>query len=92
MVQHYYAIAEGGQEGDWFLTFPDGGTGYSHADSAKDIVAQAQDWLASAAMYGGQLPLSIEAGAKPPADLLLRAAHHCRGASFEPAMAVPKAA
>ena len=47
-VQHYYAIAERGREGGWFLTFP-GGTGYSFAESAEQIVGQAQDWLATAA-------------------------------------------
>jgi hypothetical protein len=34
------------------------------------IVAQAQDALASVVMYpGGDLPRSIDAGARPPADL-----------------------
>ena len=67
-MQHYYAIAERGREGGWFLTFP-GGTGYSFAESAEQIVGQAQDWLATAATGGGDLPHSIEAGARPPPDL-----------------------
>ena len=41
----------------------------SLADGAGQIVFQAQDALASAAMYGGRLPPAIEDGAKPPADL-----------------------
>jgi hypothetical protein len=66
---HYYAIAERGRDGGWFLTFPGGGAGFSVADSVEEIVSQGQDWLKTAAMDGGQLPLSIEGGAKPPADL-----------------------
>ena len=69
---HYYAIAERGPEGGWFLTFPHGGApGYSFAERPEDIVPQARDWLASSAMHGGSLPRSIEDGAKPPtvADL-----------------------
>ena len=66
-MRHFYAIAERGREGGWFLTFP-GGTGYSFAESAEQIVPQGQDWLASAA-DGAQLPRSIEDGAQPPADL-----------------------
>ena len=65
---HYYAIAERGSGGGWFLTFP-GGAGYSFAESAEQIVAQGQDWLETAAMDGGQLPRSIEEGATPPTDL-----------------------
>jgi predicted RNase H-like HicB family nuclease len=67
-VQHYYAIAERGRDGGWFMTFP-GGAGYSFAETAEQIVEQAQDWLATAAMGGGDLPRSIENGAKPPSDL-----------------------
>ena len=66
---HYYAIAECGKDGGWFLTFP-GGEGYSFADSAEQIVSQAQDWLATLLMAPpGELPLSVEDGAKPPDDL-----------------------
>ena len=70
MTQHYFAIAERGPQGGWFLTFP-GGAGYSFAESPEQIVSQAQDWLESAAMYppGNVLPPSIEDGAKPPTDL-----------------------
>jgi hypothetical protein len=65
---HYYAIAERSAEGGWFLTFP-GAAGYSFADSAEQIVSEAQDWLATVAMGGDQLPQSIEDGATPPSDL-----------------------
>jgi hypothetical protein len=65
---HYYAIAERGPEGGWFLTFPPA-AGYSFAESAEQIVEQAQDWLETAAMDGGALPRSIEDGARPPEAL-----------------------
>ena len=64
-MAHYYAIAERGPEGGWFLTFP-GEAGYSFAEKPEEIVSQARDWLASAAMHGGTLPRSIEDGARPP--------------------------
>ena len=67
-MAHYYAVAERGRDGGWFLTFP-GGAGYSFAETAEAIVAQGQDWLATAAMDGGELPRTIENGARPPADL-----------------------
>jgi len=67
-MQHYYAIAERAPDGGWFLVFP-GSSGYSFASTPEDIVPQAQDWLASAGMYGGTLPRSVEDGAQPPADL-----------------------
>jgi len=66
-MRHYYAIAERCPGGGWFLTFP-GGPGYSFADSAEQIVAQAQDWLATAADTGDQ-PLAIEEGASLPTNL-----------------------
>jgi hypothetical protein len=66
MTMHYYAIAEHGPEGGWFLTFPGGAGGYSFAERPEDIVAQARDWLESSAMHGGTLPCSIEDGARPP--------------------------
>lgn len=58
-MMHYYAIAERGQGRTWWISFPgrDGIT--SAAEDAGDIVAQAQDALASAAMYGGRLPLAV---------------------------------
>lgn len=67
-MQHYYAIAEHGPDGGWFLTFP-GGAGYSFAESAEQIVTQAQDWLESAGMHLGSLPRAIEEGAPLPTDL-----------------------
>jgi hypothetical protein len=57
-----------GAEGRWFLTCP-GAAGYLFAQSAEQIVAQAEDWLETVAMDGGQLPCSIEDGAPRPADL-----------------------
>jgi predicted RNase H-like HicB family nuclease len=68
-MPHYYAIAEAGDDGSWWISFPgrDGIT--SAADDAKQIVAQAQDALESVAMHGGRLPLAIEDGAAPPTDL-----------------------
>ena len=65
-MAHYYGIAEPDGSG-WYLTFP-GGSGYSFAAGADQIVPQARDWLASAAMHGGSLPPSIEDGALPPSD------------------------
>ena len=68
-MRHYYAIVEAGDGGSWWISFPgrDGIT--SAADDAKQIVAQAQDALESAAMHGGRLPPAIEDGASPPTDL-----------------------
>ena len=66
---HYYAIAERGGGKTWWISFPGGDGIISAADKAREIVAQAQDALASAAMDGGRLPRSIEDGAKPPTDL-----------------------
>lgn len=66
--RHYWAIAEPGSEGGLFLTFP-GGAGYSFAEDDRQILAQAQDWLASAAMDDGELPPAIEDGAPRPTDL-----------------------
>jgi hypothetical protein len=66
---HYYAIADRGSGTTWWISFPgrDGIT--SAAANAAQIVAHAQDALASAAMYGGRLPAPIEDGAQPPSDL-----------------------
>jgi predicted RNase H-like HicB family nuclease len=68
-MQHYYAIAESGDDGSWWISFPGRDGIISAADDAKQIVAQAQDALESAAMYGGRLPPAIEDGALPPTDL-----------------------
>ena len=65
----YYAIAEAGDGGSWWISFPGRDGIVSAADDAGQIVQQAQDALASAAMHGGRLPLSIEDGAPPPDDL-----------------------
>jgi hypothetical protein len=63
-MAHYYAIAEHGLQGGWFLTVP-GGAGYSFALHAEEIVAEAQDYLASVVM-AGPLPRSVEDGAALP--------------------------
>jgi hypothetical protein len=63
-MAHYYAIAEHGPKGGWFLTVP-GSAGYSLAHHAEEIVHEAQDYLASVAMTG-PLPRSVEDGAPLP--------------------------
>lgn len=70
-MAHYYAIAERGEGSTWWISFPDRPGITSAADDAAEIVAQAQDALASVLMYapGDELPVSIEDGAKPPTDL-----------------------
>lgn len=68
-MPHYYAIAERGDGGTWWISFPGRDGIVSAADDATGIVAQAQDALASAAMHGGRLPPAIEDGARPPADM-----------------------
>lgn len=66
---HYYAIAEPGAGGSWWISFPDRDGIVAAADDARQIVAQAQEALESAAIHGGRLPRSIEDGATPPTDL-----------------------
>lgn len=68
-MQHYYAIAEAGDDGSWWISFPGRDGIISAANDAKQIVTQAQDALESVAMHGGRLPPAIEDGALPPADL-----------------------
>ncbi|MCL2430429.1 MAG: hypothetical protein FWD12_14455 [Alphaproteobacteria bacterium] len=70
-MAQYYAIAERGEGSTWWITFPGRPGITSAARDADEIVAQAQDALASVLMYppGDELPPSIEAGAKPPTDL-----------------------
>jgi predicted RNase H-like HicB family nuclease len=68
-MAHYYAIAERGADNTWWISFPDRDGITSAADDAGQIVAQAQDALVSVMMHGGRLPLSIEEGASPPANL-----------------------
>ncbi len=65
---HYYAIAERGSRTTWWISFPGGDGITSAADDAGQIVVQAQDALASAAMDGRRLPPAIEDGATPPTD------------------------
>jgi predicted RNase H-like HicB family nuclease len=68
-MNYYYAIAEAGDHGSWWISFPGRDGIASVANDAGQIVRQAQDALASAAMHGGRMPPSIEEGATPPADL-----------------------
>jgi hypothetical protein len=69
-VQHYYAVAEPDDAGGFWISFPDRPGITSAAMSAGEIVSRAQDALQSVLMYPpGDLPLSIEDGARPPADL-----------------------
>jgi hypothetical protein len=69
-MQHYYAICEQDGAGGFWISFPGRNGLGSAADSAWNIVAQAQDALETLLMPPPAiLPLSIEAGAKPPADL-----------------------
>jgi predicted RNase H-like HicB family nuclease len=68
-MRHYYAVAERGNGRSWWLSFPGLPGVFSAADDAGLIVAQATDALDTAVESGLPLPLSIEAGAKPPADL-----------------------
>jgi hypothetical protein len=70
MIRHYYAIAERGRGRTWWISFP-GGSAYSAADEATDIVPQAQDALASLCMYPPVtgMPPAIEDGAPLPTDL-----------------------
>ena len=68
-MRHYYAIAESGDDGSWWISFPGRDGIISAADDAKQIVPQAQDALESVAMHGGRLPPAPEDGALPPSDL-----------------------
>jgi predicted RNase H-like HicB family nuclease len=69
-MQHYYAVAEPDEAGGFWISFPGRDGIASAASSAVKIVGQARDALESLLMYPpADLPLSIEAGAKPPADL-----------------------
>ena len=68
-MPHYYAVAEAGEGGSWWISFPGRDGIVSAAADAAQIVPQAQDALESAAMHGGRLPRSIEDGATPPAEL-----------------------
>lgn len=68
-MTHYYAIAEAGEGGSWWISFPGRDGIVSAADDAGQIVSQAQDALESVAMHGGRLPPAIEDGATPPSDL-----------------------
>ncbi|HME27366.1 MAG TPA: hypothetical protein VKI44_39600 [Acetobacteraceae bacterium] len=79
-TMHSYAIAERGDRPTWWISFPEQNGITSAVDDAAQIVAAAQDALASVAMHGGKLPSSMEDGAMPPTDLSgVRAARHARG-------------
>ena len=69
-MQHYYAVAEPDEAGGFWISFPGRDGIASAALSAVAIVGQARDALESVLMHPpADLPLSIEDGAKPPADL-----------------------
>ena len=69
-MAHYYAVAEPDDAGGFWISFPDRPGITSAATSAGEIVAQAQNALASILMYPpAELPRSIEDGAKPPTNL-----------------------
>ncbi len=69
-MQHYYAVAEPDDAGVFWISFPDRPGITSAAASAGAIVSQAQDALESVLMYPpGDLPPSVEDGARPPANL-----------------------
>ena len=69
-MQHYYAVAEPDDAGGFWISFPDRAGITSAAMSAGEIVSQARDALESVLMDPpGDLPLSIEDGARPPVDL-----------------------
>ena len=72
---HHYTTAERGPEGGWFLTFP-GRAGYSFAETAEQIVAQAQDWLESALMYPARRAATLEGGKAADGSLRLRLTAH----------------
>ena len=61
-MANYYAIAEAGEGGSWWISFPGRDGIVSAADDARLIVSQARDALESVAMHGGRLPQSIEEG------------------------------
>ena len=69
LMRHYFAIAERGNGRTWWLSFPGLPGVFSAADDAGQIVTQATDALDTAVESGLALPLSVEDGAKPPADL-----------------------
>ena len=68
-MPHYYAIAEAGEDGFWWISFPGRAGITSGAEDARQIVAQARDALEIAAADNGLLPPSIEEGAMPPGEL-----------------------
>ena len=69
-MQHYYAVAEPDGAGGFWISFPDRAGITSAAMIAGEIVSHAQDALEFVLMDPpGDLPLSIEDGARPPTDL-----------------------
>ena len=68
-MARFYAIAERGNGTTWLLSFPGLPGLFSAADDAAEIVTQATDALGTAVDSGLALPLSVEEGAEPPADL-----------------------
>jgi predicted RNase H-like HicB family nuclease len=69
-LKNYVAIVEPSDDGKmWWISFPGLPGVTSAASTPGEIVAQAQDALASATENGVALPPSIEDGALPPNDL-----------------------
>jgi predicted RNase H-like HicB family nuclease len=69
-VRNYIAIAEPSDDGKtWWIGFPGFPGVTSAADGPGQIVAQAQDALASAIGAGASLPPAIEDGAIPSYEL-----------------------
>jgi predicted RNase H-like HicB family nuclease len=69
-TQHYYAVVEPAGTGGFRIRFPDQPDITSAAMTVRDIVAQAQDALASMLRHPvADVPRSIEEGAEPPTNL-----------------------
>jgi hypothetical protein len=70
-MTHYYAIAERGQGKTWWISFPHGPGIYSAADDAGENRCPGAGRPGFGGdVSGGDLPRSMDAGARPPADLL----------------------
>lgn len=69
-MKSYIAIAEPSDDGTtWWISFPDLPGVTSAADSAREIVPQARDALASALAAGASLPAAVEDGVIPSYEL-----------------------
>jgi hypothetical protein len=69
-TRHYYAVVEPAGASGFRIRFPDRPGLTSSAMTMRDIVAQAQDALASMLRHSAaDLPRSTEEGAEPPTNL-----------------------